>query len=85
MVECGTQSYYLGSEHFSVSTNAIEPGYRQSNLKWNGELSCSEVLTAFPQGSAETVDTITELCVSLGERAALVVRAGPAPAEEVTS
>jgi hypothetical protein len=65
MIECGEKSYYLGDKAFSSSDTAIEPGYRQSNLKWNGELSCSEVQTTFPPNGKETVDVLTELCATL--------------------
>lgn len=65
MVQCGEKEYYVGSSDGASSLDVIKPGYRQSDMRWDGTLTCHDIRAAYEDDSSETRHLVKSLCFIL--------------------
>lgn len=62
IVDCGGKEFYLGYSSSSKSSNVIPAGYRQSDMRWDGKLSCNDAQSAYPQDSSQAKSLLKGIC-----------------------
>jgi hypothetical protein len=62
MVQCGEKEYYVGSSDKASSLDVLTPGYRQSDMRWDGTLTCNDIRAAYQDDSSETRHLVKSLC-----------------------
>ena len=65
IVNCRGREYYIGSSPSSRSSVVIPVGYRQTDMRWDGRLSCNDAQAAYPQDAPETADLLRSLCTEV--------------------
>ena len=71
LLQCGPKEYYLGSFKYSNSSAAVGKKFLESMKKaqWDGFLSCSDAISAFPYNHQNTTDLLTKLCNDSAQQA----------------
>lgn len=71
LLQCGSKEYYLGGLKYSNSSAALGKKFFESikRAQWDGFLSCSDAISAFPYNHQNTTDLLTKLCSASAQEA----------------
>jgi hypothetical protein len=64
LLQCGGKEYYLGAYESSSSHAALGEEFFESikSAQWDGFLSCSDAISAYPYNHKNTTELLTKLC-----------------------
>ena len=65
LIDCGGKEFYIGSVTSAKSSDVIPSGYRQSDMRWDGKLSCNDAQATFPEDAAQTKSLLLQICDDL--------------------
>lgn len=66
LLQCGPKEYYLGAYETSSSRIALGEEYFEAlkSVQWDGFLSCSDAISAYPYNHKNTTELLTKLCAA---------------------